>query len=95
VKAGRGIVPTARAEALAVRARVLLEDLRGFATPEGFDPQTLQTTFTIAANDLQCDLLLPAAAAPAARAGAWRGPARGPVRRAAAPRCCAATPASW
>ena len=59
VKAGRGIVPTARAEALAVRARVLLEDLRGFATPEGFDPQTLQTTFTIAANDLQCDLLLP------------------------------------
>ena len=59
VKAGRGIVPTARAEALAVRARVLLEDLRGFATPEGFDPRTLQATFTIAANDLQCDLLLP------------------------------------
>lgn len=59
VKAGRGIVPTARAEALAVRARVLLEDLRGFATPEGFDPATLRSTFTIAANDLQCDLLLP------------------------------------
>jgi DNA-binding transcriptional LysR family regulator len=59
VKAGRGIVPTARAEALAVRARVLLEDLRGFATPEAFDPRTLQATFTIAANDLQCDLLLP------------------------------------
>ncbi|MFT3819628.1 MAG: LysR family transcriptional regulator [Rubrivivax sp.] len=59
VKAGRGIVPTARAEGLAGRARVLLEDLRGFATPEGFDPATLQARFTIAANDLQCDLLLP------------------------------------
>lgn len=59
VKAGRGIVPTARAEALAARARVLLEDLRSFATPEGFDPATLRATFTIAANDLQCDLLLP------------------------------------
>ena len=59
VKAGRGIVPTARAEALAGRARVLLEDLRGFATPEGFSPAQLQACFTIAANDLQCDLLLP------------------------------------
>lgn len=59
VKAGRGIVPTARAEVLALRARVLLEDLRGFATPEHFDPATLQSTFTIAANDLQCELLLP------------------------------------
>lgn len=59
VKAGRGIVPTARAEQLAARARVLLDDLRAFATPEGFDPATLQARFTIAANDLQCDLLLP------------------------------------
>lgn len=59
VKAGRGIVPTSRAEALAARARVLLEDMRAFATAEDFDPATLQATFTIAANDLQCDLLLP------------------------------------
>jgi DNA-binding transcriptional LysR family regulator len=59
VKAGRGIVPTARAEGLAARARVLLEDLRAFATPEAFDAATLQAGFTIAANDLQCDLLLP------------------------------------
>ena len=59
VKAGRGIVPTVRAEALAARARVLLEDLRAFATPEGFDPARLQVTLTIAANDFQCELLLP------------------------------------
>jgi hypothetical protein len=31
-------VATARAEALAERARVLLEDLRGFVTADGFDP---------------------------------------------------------
>lgn len=59
VKAGRGIVPTARAAGLAVRARVLLEELRAFATPEGFDPAQLDTTVTIAANDFQRDLLLP------------------------------------
>lgn len=59
VKAGRGIVPTARAEALAARARGLLDDLRAFATPEGFDPAALTARFTIAANELQCDLLLP------------------------------------
>lgn len=59
VKAGRGIVPTARAEVLAARARSLLDDLRAFATPEGFDPATLSARFTIAANELQCDLLLP------------------------------------
>lgn len=60
VRSGRGIVPTARAEALAGRARLLLEDLRGFTTLGGFDPARLDLTVTIAANDLQRDLLLPA-----------------------------------
>jgi len=59
VKSGRGIVPTARAEALAQPARMLLEDLRRFASSGGFDPATVVTTVTIAANDLQRDLLLP------------------------------------
>ncbi|WP_066337360.1 LysR family transcriptional regulator [Azohydromonas lata] len=59
VRSGRGIVPTARAEGLAARARVLLEDLRGFTTAGGFDPARLDATVTIAANDLQRDLLLP------------------------------------
>jgi DNA-binding transcriptional LysR family regulator len=59
VRSGRGIVPTARAEALAARARLLLEDLRGFTTLGGFDPARLDLTVTIAANDLQRDLLLP------------------------------------
>lgn len=59
VRSGRGIVATARAEALAQRARLLLDDMRAFATTGGFDPGTLSMSVTIAANDLQRDLLLP------------------------------------
>jgi DNA-binding transcriptional LysR family regulator len=59
VKSGRGIVPTARAEALALQARRLLDDLRTFAAGGSFDPAGFEGTLTIAANDLQRDLLLP------------------------------------
>ncbi|MES2716235.1 MAG: LysR family transcriptional regulator [Pseudomonadota bacterium] len=59
VRSGRGIVPTARAELLARRARTLLEELRGFVSAGGFDPARLQGPLVIAANDLQRDLLLP------------------------------------
>ena len=59
VRAGRGIVATARADTLARRARLLLEDLRGFVTAGGFDPATVQAGITVAANDLQRDLLMP------------------------------------
>jgi DNA-binding transcriptional LysR family regulator len=59
VKSGRGIVATARAEALTEQARALLRDLQRFAHSANFDPATWQTTLTIAANDFQRDLLLP------------------------------------
>lgn len=59
-KSGRGIVATARALVLAERARELLGDLERFAQPEDFDPAHWVTTFTIAANDFQRDVLLPA-----------------------------------
>ena len=59
VRSGRGIVATAQAEALAQRARVLLEDLRAFSHAAGFDPARWEGTITLAANDLQRDLLLP------------------------------------
>jgi DNA-binding transcriptional LysR family regulator len=59
VKSGRGIVPTARAEALALQARRLLDEMRAFAAGGSFDPATFDGTLTIAANDLQRDLLLP------------------------------------
>ena len=63
VKSGRGIIATARAEALAAKARDLLHDLERFAGPVEFDPARWRTTFTIAANDFQRDALLPALAA--------------------------------
>ena len=63
VKSGRGIVATARAEELAAEARTLLRQLQHFAHSGDFDPAHWQTTFTIAANDFQRDLLLPALAA--------------------------------
>lgn len=59
VKSGRGIVATARADALAAQARTLLEGLRRFTAHEGFDPAKLRQTIVVAANELQRDLLLP------------------------------------
>lgn len=59
VKSGRGIVPTARADLLASRARRLLEELRAFSTPAAFDRSQLQACIRVAANDLQRDLLVP------------------------------------
>src|SRR5574337_1822410 len=60
VRSGRGIVATARAEARAPQARELLSGLERVAHADSFDPARWQTTFTIAANDFQRDLLLPA-----------------------------------
>lgn len=62
VKSGRGIVATARAGELAMQARELLRQLQGFAHTGAFDPARWQTTITIAANDFQRDVLLPALA---------------------------------
>ena len=59
VKSGRGIVATAHAEALAVKARELLAAMEGFATRGPFLPANWRCTFTIAANDFQRDVLLP------------------------------------
>ncbi len=59
VKSGRGIVPTARAEALVLQARGLLDQLESFIHSGALDPARLTQCFTIAANDLQRDLLLP------------------------------------
>jgi DNA-binding transcriptional LysR family regulator len=60
VKSGRGIVPTDHAQTLAGRARLLLDEMRSFARSVRFDPAVVTMTLTIAANDLQRDLLLPA-----------------------------------
>lgn len=60
VKSGRGIVPTVRAQAMAIDARLLLEDMRRFVQGAHFDPAREDRCLTIAANDFQRDLLLPA-----------------------------------
>jgi DNA-binding transcriptional LysR family regulator len=60
VKSGRGIVATARAQTLAREAQNLLTHLQAFVHMGQFEPSRLTDCFTIAANDLQRDLLLPA-----------------------------------
>lgn len=59
VKAGRSVATTARASVLATRARGLLDEIERFGRPEAFVPARWQAEVTIAANDLQRDLLLP------------------------------------
>ncbi len=59
VKSGRGIVATAHAKQLAVQAHELLISMERFAASSTFDPAQWDATFTIAANDFQCDVLLP------------------------------------
>ncbi|TSE23499.1 LysR family transcriptional regulator [Tepidimonas aquatica] len=59
VKSGRGIVPTARAQSLAEPARELLTALQRLAHAHAFDPARWQAEITIAANDLQRDVLVP------------------------------------
>lgn len=59
VRSGRGIVATPQAGVLVRRARALLDELRAFSEAAGFAPERLNGPFTVAANDLQRDLLLP------------------------------------
>jgi DNA-binding transcriptional LysR family regulator len=58
-KSGRGIIATAHAQALAAKARGLMDEMRAFAGGASFDPARAQLSLTIAANDFQRDLLLP------------------------------------
>jgi DNA-binding transcriptional LysR family regulator len=58
-KSGRGIVATAHAQALATKARALIDEMRSFAGSVSFEPARAQLSLTIAANDFQRDLLLP------------------------------------
>lgn len=63
VKSGRGIVATARAHELAAQARELLLQLQAFAHAGAFEPARWRATVTVAANDFQREVLLPALAA--------------------------------
>ena len=45
-KSGRGIVATAQAQALATKARALIDEMRSFAGGMTFDPATAQVSLT-------------------------------------------------
>ncbi len=59
-KSGRGIVATAHARSLADQARGLLKGIQVFAQGARFDPAGARLSLTIAANDFQRDLIIPA-----------------------------------
>ncbi|MDE3176912.1 MAG: LysR family transcriptional regulator [Pseudomonadota bacterium] len=59
VKSGRGIVATAHARALADPARALVAGLKDFSRAAEFDARATSLALTVAANDLQRDLVLP------------------------------------
>jgi DNA-binding transcriptional LysR family regulator len=85
VRVGREMVPTPRADALAVQVGRGLGTLgRALAEPDGFDPATSTRTFRLASLDLFDCLVLPTLAGLLAeRAPGCRLAVRGPVPRAA------------
>lgn len=60
VRAQRGLLPTPRAQALALPLKQWLADSRQLVAPDKFDPATSQETFSISSNDyMQHALLVP------------------------------------
>ncbi|WP_044564600.1 LysR family transcriptional regulator [Azospirillum sp. B4] len=59
VKSGRRIVPTQHADQLVPQARALMDGLKALTAAAAFDPARARLNWTVAANDFQCDLLLP------------------------------------
>ena len=51
IRSSHGIIPTPRAEALAVPIKDLLGTAQALITPEDFDPTTTETTFKLSGND--------------------------------------------
>jgi len=59
VKSGRGIVATAHAQALAEPAHRLMAQMKEFSRGAAFDAGATPLALTVAANDMQRDLVLP------------------------------------
>jgi len=59
IRAGRGITPSARAETIADDVRRLLSQLQDVTSSPAFIPQEADIQYTVAANDLQREFLLP------------------------------------
>ena len=58
VRSGRGITPTARADALLEQARLLLTELERFVEPKTYNPDADRSTFVVAANDYEVETIL-------------------------------------
>jgi DNA-binding transcriptional LysR family regulator len=60
VRTQRGVIPTPRADALAVPVKTLLENAEALVAPDRFDPTTVEMTLSISANDyMQHALVVP------------------------------------
>lgn len=60
VRAQRGMLPTPRAESLALPVKSLLDDAKALVEPTQFDPATAEMTFSITVNDyMQYALVIP------------------------------------
>lgn len=60
VRGQRGMLPTPRAEALALPVKSLIEDARSLIEPARFDPASAEMTFSITVNDyMQYALVIP------------------------------------
>lgn len=60
VRTQRGMLPTKRAESLAVPVKALLEDAKALVEPAAFNPATAEMTFSITVNDyMQYALVIP------------------------------------
>tara|TARA_R110000868_G_scaffold58122_3_gene179456 strand:- start:8233 stop:9144 length:912 start_codon:yes stop_codon:yes gene_type:complete len=61
VRSGRGITPTAHADEMVERVRVVLQDLRNLARVDGFDPHDSNQSarFVIGTNDYEVAVILP------------------------------------
>lgn len=59
VRVGRGIEPTAKAQALRTPIEAILEQLQSLSEEREFDPLTEKMQFTIATNDFPLQLIFP------------------------------------
>lgn len=59
LRAGRGITPTPRAEQLFDELKPLLANIKALTEVTEFKPETAEVSWTVAANDLQRDAVLP------------------------------------
>ncbi len=59
IKSGRGVVASAKVEAMQDAIEEVLAGLERVANPQPFDPQSCQREFTLAANDFEHDIVVP------------------------------------